>query len=115
MSKRFLTQMLNTRRTMTDDPFMAVWNLCVRSKTKAAVYLQSVLYGTDFAQVNTEERKLRVSESERKKSKLYVELNPSLSVSTIYTHVDVLEHERIAATRLHLSSHDLAVERGRWS
>ena len=76
--KRFLTQMLNTRRTMMDDPFMAVWNLYLLSKTKADVYLQSVLDGTDIVQVDTEERKLRVSESERKKSKLYVELNPSL-------------------------------------
>ncbi len=105
----------NTRRTMTDDPFMAVWNLYARSKTKTAVYLQSELDGADFVQVDTEERKLRVSESDRKESKLYVELNPSLSESTIYTHMDVLEHERIAATRLCLSSHDLAVERGRWS
>ncbi len=70
--------MLNTRRTMMDDPFMAVWNLYLLSKTKADVYLQSVLDGTDIVQVDTEERKLRVSESERKKSKLYVELNPSL-------------------------------------
>ncbi len=47
---------------------MSVLDLCVSSKTKAAVYHQSVVDGRDFVQVDTEARKQRVFESERKKS-----------------------------------------------
>ena len=49
------------------------------------------------------------------KFKFYYEMNPSLSVHQMYEDQNINEHDRIVATRIRLSSHDLAVEKGRWS
>ena len=46
----------------------------------------------------------------------YKSVNPNLNVHEIYTsNVKVNEIERISWTRLRLSAHSLAIERGRWN
>ena len=46
----------------------------------------------------------------------YMDLNPSLTVHTIYSKTpNVYEHKRIATTRIRLASHRLKIETGRWS
>ena len=45
----------------------------------------------------------------------YRDLNPTLSTSPVYSDEDIPEWERKALAIMHLSSHDLAFERGYWS
>ena len=47
--------------------------------------------------------------------KAYRDLNPTLSTSPVYSDEDIPEWERKALAIMHLSSHDLAFERGYWS
>ena len=60
-------------------------------------------------------RKTCVLASTGSKFTYYVGVNPDLSVHDMYSNQNVDEYNRIVATRLRLSSHDLAIERGRWS
>ena len=62
-------------------------------------------------------RRVRVREQAAARSKFstYLMLNPSLEVHQMYSDCDVVEYQRVAVTRLRLSSHNLAIERGRWS
>ena len=55
--------------------------------------------------------------SDRTKFRTYANTNSETSVHPMYTNVSVTinEHDRIAASRLRLSSHSLAIETGRWS
>ena len=43
------------------------------------------------------------------------EMNPDLSVHEMYTNKNISEFDRLVATRIRLSSHELAIEKGRWS
>ena len=52
---------------------------------------------------------------EQTKLRTYVELNPNLEVSKIYSDRSVNDLQRIKVSQLRLSSHDLAIEKGRWS
>ena len=55
-------------------------------------------------------------QSTRTKFVTYVQhMNPSLCVHDMYSSIGVIEAQRLTATRIRLSSHNLAIERGRWS
>ena len=57
-----------------------------------------------------------IRSSVKTRHKTYLELNPSLSVSPIYSSAALIpEFQRIAFTRMRLSSHRLRIETGRWS
>ena len=45
----------------------------------------------------------------------YLEMNTLLTKNDIYENISIPEHQRVAFTRFRLSSHDLNIERGRWS
>lgn len=45
----------------------------------------------------------------------YVEMNPSLSHHNIYKNENIAEYLRISFTRFRVSSHDLNIEKGRWT
>ena len=63
-----------------------------------------------------ERRKISIKASTSSKSIYYCEINPCLEMHPIYkASGDVKEHDRISATIIRLSSHDLAIEKGRWS
>ena len=51
----------------------------------------------------------------RTKFATYMDFNPQLNVHPMYTDHKLPEHQRIAATRFRLSSHNLLVEKLRWS
>ena len=56
-----------------------------------------------------------VGSSTRTKPRTYVLLNPDLSVSPVYGRTSVPEYQGIALSRFRVSSHNLAIETGRWS
>ena len=68
---------------------------------------------------STELQRLKdsVRQSERTKIRTYyTDMNPELSSHPIYFEKHVIpDHEREAFTRIRLSAHDLAIEKGRWS
>ena len=71
----------------------------------------------DHIKLDFESRRQKILNSTSTKSLTYVNLNPELSVHGMYRDADPLipEHQRLATTRLRLSSHNLAIEKGRWS
>lgn len=116
VQRKFMCNILSKRTGMKDDPFMHIWNICKNANTSGYKYLAEVIDSQfKHSMADKMARAERVRKSDKLKSKLYVESNPLLTVHPIYTDTNVREHERIAATRLRLSSHDLAVERGRWT
>ena len=42
-------------------------------------------------------------------------MNPRMEVHDMYSNRNIKEHERLAVTKYRLSSHNLAIETGRWS
>ena len=66
--------------------------------------------------VSLAECQSRISTSEKSRAKMYFYLNPSLSVSCVYSSsVIIPEYLRIAYSRIKLSSHRLRIETGRWT
>lgn len=105
------------RRNIDDDPFMLVWRLCCNSNTAGAKYLQNVLNSGDIigGDIIARNNRIRTRANTGTKFRTYVELNPNLTSHSMYDEHDIPEHYRLAATRLRLSSHNLAIETGRWS
>ena len=116
IQRKFLSRILKERARMTDDPFMHVWSICSLANTKAIKYYKGILdINGSHSTADCQSRLTRMLNSEKTKLSEYRELNPSLSQPPIYTDPIVREYERVVATRLRLGSHDLMVERGRWS
>ena len=115
--RKFIASMLDKRRGLTDDPFVSIWNICCAAQTRGAKYLQSVMARNDHLEVDIRQRKHVINMSDRTKFRTYANTNSETSVHPMYTNVSVTinEHDRIAASRLRLSSHSLAIETGRWS
>ena len=58
----------------------------------------------------------RVKVSSSTRMVTYCEINPDLEVFPIYwSRKEIKEFHRVAVTRIRLSSHRLAIEKGRWS
>ena len=56
---------------------------------------------------------LRRSDTTRRKT--YLDINPDLDPSPVYSMNNIPERDRIALSRIRLSSHRLKIETGRWS
>ena len=113
--KKFLDKLLKERQIYEDDPFMKVWRLCSTTRTPGFLYLRSVLEGDDQLYMDAEKRKDVIRRSTRTKYRTYAYLNPNLTVHPMYVSHNVPDHERRGTTRLRLSSHNLAIETGRWA
>ena len=113
--KLFMKKMVQTRVGLTDDPFMHIWQLCEANNTKGYQYLCKVLNEDLSLPEEIERRKISIKASTSSKSIYYREINPCLEMHPMYEASDVKEHDRISATIIRLSSHDLAIEKGRWS
>ena len=72
---------------------------------------------TDIISSDLNETKRRVEQAVEGRTKLrtYREINPDFEINDIYIDKNINELERIKVTRLRLSSHNLAIETGRWS
>ena len=91
--------------------------LAVQHKTEAGQVIKELLQlplGHNFCTESLEQQKSAISSQNCTRHQTYLEMNPSLSVSCIYSSL-VPEYLRIAYTRMRLSSHRLRIETGRWS
>ena len=113
--KRFLENMLVSKENISEDPFMHIWQVCKNSNTKGFQYLSKVLKEDLSVSKELEDRKVNIKAASGSKSVYYCEVNPHLELHAMYEAREIKEHVRIIATRLRLSSHDLAIEKGRWS
>ena len=102
------------RMEMADDPLAHAMRIAAEGRTPAAQYIAS-LEEFDAAE---EEAQLhgKIRASQRTKYLTYsTVMNPEMTFHAMYTDIDVKEHHRVTVTRFRLSSHNLAIERGRWT
>ena len=110
--KRLITNLIQSRRGLEDDPFWFVWKLCEEGNTKAYQYFTSLL-DADIRPIGTVHTQLRNKRGT--KFELYTSvINPALEVHRIYVDpsLDYPHHKRVYFTRLRTSAHSLTVEMG---
>ena len=93
-------------------------NLAMQSKSPAGQILKELQENSspNFVGESVAQWKQAVQSSESTRRSAYRNFNPMLSLSPVYFNTpEVPEHERIAFSRIRLSSHDLSFEKGRWS
>ena len=113
IQKATIRRLLDDREGMADDPFWFVFTKCQSENTPCARYIQAL--ETFDREEEDAELKRRTRQTTRTKFQTYCEMiNPSLTKHPMYCSHDLLEQNRIATSRLRLSSHNLAIERGRW-
>lgn len=112
--KKTIGKMVECRRNLPDDPFTFALSVAQESRCPAARYITSL--ETYDPLKDTEDLHARVRQSARTKFTTYVgKMNPTLSVHDMYALTDTKESQRLTVTRVRLSSHNLAIERGRWN
>ena len=111
--KRTFVRLVESRRGRDDDPFWFIYQKCIEANTPCSRYIRSL--DTFDCQRDIDALKLRVQNSPRTKYSTYrTIINPALSRHAMYSDKDILEPHRIVTTRFRLSSHNLAIEKGRW-
>ena len=114
LQQRFFRKMLTEREYMVDDPFMFVWLLVSHAKTPCARYIESLM--TANPSLDTAKMMARVKESPKSRYLTYrTDVNTELVQHPMYRDITIPEHNRIVVTRIRLSSHNMAIEKGRWS
>jgi hypothetical protein len=112
LQKKFFDKARQERAELADDPLMFALDLARRGRTPCSRYIDSL---QDFNQADEDAAFLQKARlSERSKFRTYLALNPDLEKHPMYSCPEVDEFKRIATTKLRLSAHNLAVERGRW-
>ena len=112
--KKALSRLVRQRADLPDDPFMHALRIARQSRCPITRYVD--LLETFNAEDEMSDLYARVQQSTRTKFLTYTQkINPTLTVHDMYAATDIREAERITATRIRLSSHNLAIERGRWS
>ena len=114
LQKNAIEKMITQRANLPDDPFNFALSVARETRCPAARYID------DLHEYNPEADTAllheRIQRSDRSKYMTYVQkMNPSLSVHEMYALNDADENKRLTTTRIRLSSHNLAIERGRWS
>ena len=110
----FFRKMWLQRSNLVDDPLMFAMNLVLSSTSPTSRLIRRYVM-TDVGEEHDDiTSSLRNSDSSRRKT--YVELNPCLTVHSIYnTRHTINETHRMSFTRFRVSSHNLACETGRWN
>ena len=116
---RFYAKIVKEREGMSDDPFNTIWELVRTSNTPCAKYiLQLLSFQEDPKSSELNKIKERIMHSQSTKSVTYLNyMNPDLQVHKVYINrlPEIPEHCRMAFTRMRVSAHNLAIEKGRWS
>ena len=112
----FFSGVINSRSDMTDDPLMFLIRLTQTNNRRLYKIIDTILAHDNYVTSCLHDMKNAARVSQRSKSVLYMEINPSLTVHCIYNNVrNVLpEPYRLSLTRMRLSAHRLKVETGRW-
>ncbi|MPC73062.1 hypothetical protein E2C01_067380 [Portunus trituberculatus] len=102
---------------MQDDPLVLSLKIAMDHDYQTRAYINNLLHNVyDDIEEEVSELKVGILNSTSSKCITYKEINPDLSVHSVYkgkTHV--YEHHRAAFTRFHVSAHSLTVEVGRWN
>ena len=114
--KKFISKLVQERATVPGDPFYHVWMLCKSAKTKSFLYLDKVCKESDRDHMIDIKSCVQL-EAVSKFVSYRTEINPDLLIHNVYTDrlSTLSEHQRIDFTRLRTSSHNLAIETGRWT
>ena len=118
---KFLRQMFEERVELNaSDPLMFTLAYMKSNNAPMSDYIHQVMLQTDYVAKDHEElcHQLRETPPERTKLRLYLEINPDLSVHPLYkvTGSDAIDDNlRITFTRIRVCSHKLRSETGRWS
>ena len=103
---------------MLDDPLMFTLNFMKVNNPALYAEVDDRILNSDFIKKDRQSltRTLREMPAERTKFHRYMQMNPELSVHSLYQKSDHIEDNlRMAFTRVRLSSHRLRCETGRWS
>ena len=114
--KQFLSNVLEERKDMLDDPLMMVLKLTESSNKHSWDYIINVL--NDEHEISgTDRLKQSIRLSSKTKMKTYLKLNPNLSVHPVYqlSNATIPDYLRTEFSRFRLSSHRLKIETGRWA
>ena len=119
---KFLRRMIKEREDLTtSDPLMYTLDFMKTNCTPLYDSLQNVLERDDYLTTDRDVLRSQLTEMppERTKFRLYLTLNPDLSVHPIYKFADnkplIEDNLRIVFTRIRLCSHRLRSETGRWN
>ena len=115
-------QILFLKKLISQDYYQGsylemVMNLAMQSRCPAGKVLHQLLQtNVDYKSQERDRVHSLISSSTNSTRRLaYRALNPTLSVHEAYLSLEVPESDRIAFTRIRLSSHHLSFEKGRWS
>lgn len=110
---------LTSRANYPGSYIQRVVSLAIETRCPAGIILQERLRalhrGNDILASSFESLQHQIRQATTTRRSAYTRINPALDTHPVYEDEDVPEHWRTAFTRLRLSSHHLAYERGRWS
>ena len=100
---------------MEDDPLTVAIKTSMENRYQTQPYIAELLsISTNDIENGVREMKDNISNSDSSKRTTYKQINPDLSVHSVYkSKIPINEHFRVAFTRFRVSSHSLAVEVGR--
>ena len=119
---KFLRRMFSEREDLhTSDPLMYTLNYMKNNCPEIYHPIEDVMRCDDYLTYDRDIlcQKIRETPPEKTKIRLYLAMNPDLSVHPLYTVTNtksiVEDNLRIAFTRVRLCSHRLRSETGRWN
>ena len=115
--RKFFNKMWLERKDLDNDPLMHAMRIVLNYNDSISRYLTDLtsIYINDVAEAQ-HNLKTKILNSDSNRLLFYKTININLTVHEIYsTNIKVNEIERISWTRLRLSAHSLAIEKGRWN
>ena len=115
--RKFFQKMWLERNDIVDDPLMYAIRLTLTYNDSKSRYLRDMTNNhINDIEVAQSALKTKIMNSISNRLIFYKIINPSFNVHDIYTkNCKVNEIERVSWTRLCLSAHSLAIEKGRWN
>ena len=105
------------RNELVNDPLVHAMPVALSYNDSISRYLtdMSTIYTNDVEEA-LQNLKAKILNSDSNRISFYKSINTNLAVHEIYTKdMKVNEIERLSWTKLRLSAHSLAIERGRWN
>ena len=114
---KFYKEMWNERSSMGDDPLAFVMRKEIEANTTTGNIVSEMIRDElPNMSVMLEKVKRCVEESDASRCMVYKDINPTLSMHSIYhERQPVNEFHRLEFSRFRLSGHILAIETGRWN
>ena len=115
--RKFFNKMWNERLDMIDDPLIHSIKILCNYNDSISRYIKDCINNDiDEIEIAKNRIKLKISNAFSNRIVFYKTINPGLIVHDLYLKkIKVNEIDRISWTRLRLSAHSLAIEKGRWN